>query len=140
MEFAVLIAAAGVLPASHRAVCPTNPCESVPDTPAMGSDLADGDVVVVPGVVLVVVEDDGAGDSSSDVGVVVTVVVDGGGTASLVCGADPPSCPLKANTAASATATMNITAVAATSATCVRLNRDFLAGGSSRGIGPGIGW
>lgn len=87
MEFEVLIAAAGELPASQRAVWPTNPCASVPDTPEMGSDLADGDVVVVDvlGVVLVVVD----GDSSS-VGVVVTVIVEGGGTASLVCGADPP--------------------------------------------------
>src|SRR5690349_14200747 len=104
MEFDVLIAAAGVLPASQRAVWPTNPCASVPDTPAMGSDLVDGDVVVVVvgvvGLVLVVVD----GDSSS-VGVVVIVVVEGGGTASLVCGADPPPRSPKTNTEASTRAT-----------------------------------
>ena len=127
IEFEVLIAAAGVLPASQRAVWPTKPCASVPDTPEMGSELADGDVVVV----LV--------DAPSD-GVVVTVVVSGGGAASLVCGADPPPWSPKTSTAASTTAAVNITMVAATNATCVVPNRDFLRGGAGGGIGACGRW
>jgi hypothetical protein len=130
MEFEVLIAAAGVLPGSQRAVWPTKPCASVPDTPEMGSELADGDVVVV----LVDVD----GDSSD--GVVVTVVVSGGGAASLVCGADPPPWSPETSTAASTTAAVNITMVAATNATCVVPNRGFLRGGAGGGIGASGCW
>jgi hypothetical protein len=141
-EFAVLIAAAGVLPESQRAVWPTKPCASVPDTPGMAAPLAVGDVDVVLGVdegvvdgVVVAVVDGAVVDSSSvGDGVVVTVVVDGGGTASRVCGVESP--PDDARIVASTAAIPNSRIVATTRTICVVPNRDF-RGGADGGAGSG---
>src|SRR4051812_12889040 len=99
-EFAVLIIAEGELPASQRAECPTKPCASTPETPAIGA--ADVDVV---GEVEVEVEV----SSEAVVGaVVVTVVVDAGGAASGLCGCDPVPPPVNTIAAASPAANANI--------------------------------
>ncbi len=120
------MAAAGVLPASQRAVWPTNPCASVPGDPRDG--FGTGRTATSSWAWCLIDVD---GDSSD--GVVVTVVVsgdgDGDGTASLVCDAEPPPWSPKTSTEARTTAAVNITAVAATSATCVGPNRDFVPGG-----------
>lgn len=82
-ELAVLIAAAGVVPASQRAEWSTNPCESVPETPSMDAPFADGDVV---GALVEEVVDDVVDVSEADGTVDVTVVVNGGGAAKGVDG------------------------------------------------------
>ena len=133
-EFAVLIAAAGVLPASQRAVCPTKPSASVPDTPAIGAPLVVGDVDVVVGAVV-----DGVDVASSDVGgVVVSVIVvadGGGGAATVVCGSEPPEWSPNASTVARITAAVTSTMMATTSPTCVGPKRVLRAGGGGSGAG-----
>ena len=87
---------------------PTKPWPSIPVIPASGAEL----VAVVDVVV----------------GVTVSVVVFAdGGAASLVCGDELLSPPLKINTDARTAATAKSTPVAATSVTCVVLRRDFRA-------------
>ena len=134
-SLAVLIAAAGVLPASQRAEWPTKPCASVPDTPGRGVPLVDGDVVV--GVVVVVV--DGATSTarpsrlscSPTAAAQRRVVCDGAALSRLPFS----SC------AARTTAAPNSTIVATTSATWVRPKRDLRAGvsgGRTSGGGYGV--
>src|SRR5690349_12229085 len=128
-DCAVLIAAAGVLPASQRAACPTNPCPSVPDTPGSGVPLVVGVVVVAVVVVGVVVVD---GETVS-----VCVVTDGGGPAMVVGGGVAVSWRPLNSCIASTTATANSRIVATTSATWLVLYRDLRATGSAVGIAGG---
>src|SRR5690242_2128759 len=126
------MAAAGVLPVSQRAVWPTKPCASVPETPAIGAPLVDGVVVVV--VV------DGVVVASSDVGgVVVSVTVDGGGTATVASGLPPLEWSPNASTAASTTAAVNSTTIAATRPTCVLVKRDARTGAGGWGCDGALG-
>ena len=128
-EFAVLIAAAGELPASQRAVCPVKPCPSKSESPAIAAPLV---VVVVDGVEDVVeVEDVVSSDDDDDDAVVVTVVVDAGGAANGLCGVDSGPPPLDTITAANPAATPSNTTVPAMSAFSVRPNRDRLTGAAT---------
>jgi len=126
-EFAVLIAAAGELPASQRAVCPVKPCPSKSESPAIAAPLVD---VVVDGVEDVVEVEDVV-SSDDDDGAVVTVVVDAGGAANGLCGADSGPPPLDTITAANPAATPSNTTVPAMSAFSVRPNRDRLTGAAT---------
>lgn len=132
------MAAAGVLPASQRAEWSTNPCESVPETPAMAAPLEDDDDV--DGALVDVVVDevrDGAVDEGveADGTVDVTVVIDGGGAAR---GVDRPVSllpPVKTTTMASNAATANVSNVPASNAACPLLIRDRLGvGGGGAGM------
>ena len=133
-EFAVLIAAAGELPASQRAVCPVKPCPSKSESPAIAAPVVD---VVVDGVEDVVEVEDVVSSSDDDDGddgdgdVVVTVVVDAGGAANGLCGADSGPPPLDTITAANPAATPSNTTVPAMSAFSVRPNRDRLTGAAT---------
>lgn len=127
-EFAVLIAAAGELPASQRAVCPVKPCPSKSESPAIAAPLVD---VVVDGVEDVVEVEDVVSSDDDDGAVVVTVVVDAGGAANGLCGADSGPPPLDTITAANPAATPSNTTVPAMSAFSVRPNRDRLTGAAT---------
>lgn len=127
-EFAVLIAAAGELPASQRAVCPVKPCPSKSESPAIAAPLVD---VVVDGVEDVVEVEDVVSSDDDDDGAVVTVVVDAGGAANGLCGADSGPPPLDTITAANPAATPSNTTVPAMSAFSVRPNRDRLTGAAT---------
>jgi hypothetical protein len=136
-EFAVLIAAAGVLPASQRAEWSTNPCESVPETPAMAAPLVDDDVegtlvdVVAEGVLDGAVDDGVEADGTVDV----TVVIDGGGAARGVDGPVLLLPPVKTTTMASNAARANVDNVPANNAACPLLIRDRLGvGGGGAGM------
>ena len=91
----VRIIAAGASPASQRAVCPTKPCASVPDTPSIAGIDEDG-----------ASDDDGA--ESDD---------DGGGAATR---GDGPESPEDTSTSARMTAAVNITIVPTIKAICPR--------------------
>jgi hypothetical protein len=133
MDDAVLIIAAAVLPESQRAVWPTKPWASAPETGA--ADARDVDVVVVVVVVESVV--DSLVESPGAV-----VLVAEGGTAKGVLGVvEPRSFPLSAKIAARIPATPSSSTVAITNRTCpgVQRRRRTGAAGACTGGGGGYG-
>ncbi|WP_232005886.1 hypothetical protein [Mycobacterium sp. 852013-50091_SCH5140682] len=133
MDDAVLIIAAAVLPESQRAVWPTKPWASAPETGAAAErdvDVVVLVVVVVASVVDSLVESPGALE-----------LVVGGGTAKGVLGVvELWLFPLSAKIVARIPATPSSSTVAITNRTCPGVQRRRRAGTAGAGTGGGAGY